>query len=81
LLDALSDARTSLVGLFDFDLEGVAQWNGAIGSADLEPVTLTDRECQPRKRRGSAIWAALGPARKLKNQIGAKNAGIESRIR
>jgi hypothetical protein len=80
LLDALSNARTSLVGLFDFDQEGVAQWNGAIGSADLEPVTFTDLECQPRKRRGTPIWAAILPVPDFRKSYASAALGGDSRL-
>jgi hypothetical protein len=45
----------------------------------LEVNTIVKAGMSAQKMPG--VEAALGPARKLKNQIGAKNAGIESRIR
>jgi hypothetical protein len=80
LLDALSDAGTSLVGLFDFDQEGVAQWNGAIAPADIVPVTFTDLECQPRKRRVVRIWAALLPVPAFRQSYASSALGGDSRL-
>ncbi len=80
LLDALSDTGTSLVGLFDFDQEGVAQWNGAIGAADVESVNFSDISCQPRKRRDARIWAALLPVPAFRQGYADQILGGDSRL-
>jgi hypothetical protein len=80
LLDALSGAGTSLVGLFDFDQEGLAQWNGAIGPADIEAVNFPDLACQPRKRRDSRIWVALLPVPVFRQSYASQILGGDSRL-
>ena len=80
MLDALSDAGTSLVGLFDFDQEGVGQWNGAIGTADAEVITNPRIKCQTRKRRGSPIWAALLPIPDFRQNYASELLWSDSRL-
>jgi ABC-type cobalamin/Fe3+-siderophores transport system ATPase subunit len=80
LLDALSGTGTVLVGLFDFDQEGHAQWNGAIGAANAVPITFADIRCQPRKRRDLPIWAALLPVPNFRSNYASQQLGGDSRL-
>jgi hypothetical protein len=80
LLDALSDAGTALVGLFDFDGEGYPQWKGTIAAADAEPIEFSTHECQPRKRRGAPIWVALLPVPEFRKSYASLALAGESRL-
>lgn len=80
LLDALSIAGTALVGLFDFDQEGMGQWNGAISSADSENTSFTSEECQLRKRRDAPIWAALLPVPHFRRGYASMELAADSRL-
>ena len=80
LLDALSQVGTVLVGLFDFDQEGVAQWNGTVVPAESELHTLTERGCQPRKRRNLPIWAALLPVPQFRTSYASDQLAGDSRL-
>ena len=80
LLDALSQVGTVLVGLFDFDQEGVAQWNGTVVPAENEPHTLTEISCQPRKRRNLPIWAALLPVPQFRTSYASNQLAGDSRL-
>ena len=80
LLDALVDAGTILVGLFDFDHEGFAQWNGAIADTDAEPIPNYSGACQLRKRRDQQIWAALLPVPDFRTSYASSVLGSDSRL-
>ncbi len=80
LLDAIANSGTRLVGLFDFDHEGLAQWNGTIGARDAEPTLQLSDECSPRKRLGASIWVALLPVPHFRNGYASHALGGDSRL-
>jgi energy-coupling factor transporter ATP-binding protein EcfA2 len=80
LLDALAGSGTVLVGIFDFDQEGLGQWNGAIGKADAEAGIGFATHCQVRKRNGMPIWAALLPVPDFRRNYASTELGSDSRL-
>lgn len=62
LLGALTTTGIDRVlGLFDFDAEGFAQWNGAVKATHSDEKSDDITSCATRKRSGAAVWAALLP--------------------
>lgn len=77
IINALSQLGTNkIIGLWDFDKEGIDQWNGTVKINESEENNNSARSVFYRKKRNSNVWAALLPIPSYREDY----ASLEKRI-